>query len=115
MHNTDIDAIIAADIQYMSAGLPLDGCRPAGCEFANRIGFTAERFEGYLWEVDNTCYLSLVISRQPGQGHFSELLAALKRHGFSIVVPQPLGTMQTILTKKGFRPSAEDPTMWAQA
>lgn len=114
MPNLDIDALIAADIQYMSAGLGQDGFRPAGSEFANQVGFTSERFDGYLWEDKDTCYLSLVISKQPGQGHLSEVLSALTKLGYTVKVPNPIGTMQNILIKKGFAPSQEDPSMWIQ-
>ncbi len=106
---------IAEDLAYLSAGADPDGCRPAGSEFADSVGFTAERFDGYLWVTGNVCWLSLVVSRQPGLGHLSEVLRRLAVAGFEIRVPNPSDDMQAILVRKGFVPSQQDPLTWTAA
>lgn len=106
---------IAEDLAYMTAGADPDGCRPAGSEFATVVGFTAERFDGYLWLSSAVCWLSLVVSREPGRGHLSEVLRRLTACGFEIRVPNPTVDMRAILALKGFSPMPEDPLTWTRA
>jgi hypothetical protein len=108
----EIADIIAADIAYLNDGADPNGCEPVGSEFCVSVGFDVQRFEGYLWRSGQTCWISLVVSKQPGQGHFSELLNRLRARGFEVRVPNPAEDMQGILRHKGFSILDDDPLMW---
>lgn len=66
--------------------------------------FPADKFEGYLWGFENAVWLSLIISRQPGKGHLSQLFKDIWATGRDVVVPTPLGHMEAICQAKGFVP-----------
>jgi len=68
----------------------------------NPYGFTAERFDGYLWQLDGAVMISLIVARQPGAGHFRELVETILASGQSVKVPTPFANMQRILAKNGF-------------
>lgn len=114
MTESAVEQVIADDIAFLSAGADSDGYRPIGSEFAIRTGFTEDLFEGYLWESGKSCFVSAVFSKQPGKGNFGRLLANIESLGFSVKVPCPLAVMQSILTRKGFGPSVEDPMVWCR-
>jgi len=71
-------------------------------EKAVALGFTSDKFHGYLWEMDGSIIISLIISLKPGQGHLSALFDAIWRAGYAVKVPIPSGHMVAILTQKGF-------------
>ncbi len=105
-------AAIEEDLAWLNAGADPDGCAPAGSERAQALGFTAERFQGYVWLSGTTCWLSLVVSLQPNQGHLSELISQLASRGYEIRVPNPTPDMQARLARKGFAPDALDALTW---
>lgn len=81
-------------------------------EFAKQIGFTSDKFVGWLWKEESRIIISCINSLQPRQGNFSSLLKAIERAGFNIAVPSPLPKMKDILIKKGFTPQIElDPDL----
>jgi hypothetical protein len=84
-----------------------DGLVKPGDELANRFGFTADRFCGWLWKTGDAIYVSFIVSKQPGQGNLSELIDSILSNGYAVKVPTPLGKMQDILRHKGFSPSME--------
>ena len=71
-------------------------------EKAIAFGFTSDKFHGYLWELDGSIYISLIISLKPRQGHLSALFDAIWRAGYAVKVPTPSARMVAILTQKGF-------------
>lgn len=73
----------------------------------NTLGFTSEKFEGWLWKKADSIYISFIESKQPGRGHFSQLLKAILDSGHSVKVPTPFAKMQQILVKKGFTKTIE--------
>ena len=75
-------------------------------------GFTKANFEedSYLWITGKKCTISFIVSKKKGHGNFSKLVQAIEKDGFRIEVPTPLGQMQAILMKWGFRPG----TQWAE-
>jgi hypothetical protein len=84
-----------------------DGMIGIGSEAAGRLGFTADKFCGWLWKTGDAIYVSFVVSRQPGQGNFSALVDSILSNGCAVKVPTPLGKMRDILQHKGFSPSME--------
>lgn len=104
----EIQAIIDADIAYMNDGAQDARMHEPGSTFCDAIGFTADRFDGYLFEDGKVCYLSLVVAKQPGQGHFSRVLDELDKLGMEVRVPTPSIQMQAILNAKGFGPLEQD-------
>lgn len=75
--------------------------------FADEVGFTRDRFDGYLWRIGQVVYISLVVSKQPGEGHLSALFEALSSRGYTVRVPTPLAKMEAILRGKGFEEKRE--------
>lgn len=70
---------------------------------ALEFGFTSALFFGYLWRKQNEIWISMIISRRKGRGHFSQLLKKIEELGFDTVVPTPFPFMREILLKKGFK------------
>jgi len=75
--------------------------------FAKELGFTSDRFEGWLGKKDEYIYISFIESLQPGQGHLSELFNNILKRGYGIKVPTPFAHMKAIIKKKGFRQTTE--------
>lgn len=71
------------------------------------MGFTSDRFDGWLGKKDRYIYISFIESLQPGQGHLSELFNNILKRGYGIKVPTPFVHMKAIITKKGFRRTSE--------
>ena len=85
----------------------LNYCIQPDSEEGRAYGFTSARFEGWLWRDGPRVLLSLIISKQPGRGHLSELIGGIEAAGLRVACPTPLGRMQAILTRKGFTPHTE--------
>ena len=75
-------------------------------------GFTEANFAGdsYLWITGKRCTISFIESKKKGKGNFSKLVKAIEKDGFTVEVPTPLGLMQAILTRWGFKHDLE----WAE-
>jgi len=84
-----------------------------GSDFANKIGFTKDLFDGYLWRLDNnTIVISLIHSLKPQQGNVSRFIDHLLESGFTVEVPSPFPGMQSILERKGFiKETRKDPQL----
>jgi len=70
--------------------------------FASEIGFTSDKFDGYLWYTSGIITISVIISKQPGHGNFGRLLRAIRDRGFITHVPTPSRRMTAILKAKNF-------------
>jgi hypothetical protein len=80
--------------------------------FAKEIGFTSDRFEGYLWREDNFITISCIMSKQPLKGNLTQLFKAINSKGFKIQVPTPFPAMELILKCHGFKKTKlNDPLM----
>lgn len=73
-----------------------------------RLGFTSDKFEGWLWHEGDRIMISMIISLQEGQGHLSALFKAIEDEQLRIAVPIPFPQMAAILQRKGFKPHTED-------
>ena len=75
--------------------------------FALEVGFTSDRFSGYISKVDNTVYISAIMSLQPGNGNFSKLIHTLLSKGYTVKIPNPFPNMQAIAAHLEFEQSYE--------
>ena len=64
--------------------------------------FPKENFDGYLWGKESCVWISLIESKNPGQGNLSRLFSTILSQGRTIKVPTPFAHMETILRHKGF-------------
>jgi len=84
-----------------------DGIIELDSELGKRLGFTSDKFDGYLWKIGNYIYISFIESKNKGKGNFSRFLQEIIKAGFGIKVPTPMGRMPLILAHKGFKPTTE--------
>ena len=85
-----------------------DGQIDPDSEAGKLIGFTADKFEGWLWKSGDRVMISMIISLQPGKGNLSALFAAIEALGLRVAVPAPFAHMREILRRKGFKKSHEN-------
>jgi hypothetical protein len=87
-----------------------DGRIAVDSNYAKELGFTSDKFtrDSYLWKSGDRIMISLIVSRHPGQGHLSELFAAIEARGLRVAVPTPSADMRRILKQKGFVPHMEE-------
>lgn len=71
---------------------------------AKAFGLTSDLFDGYLWRKGDQIWVSMIISKEPGQGHFKQVVKNIEDAGYKVVVPCPLGVMPEILKHWGFKP-----------
>lgn len=71
--------------------------------FARELGFTSDKFSGYLWKKDNYIVISFIVSLFEGRGNLSNLFRSIQSKGFGIKVPTPFAKMKMICIAKGFR------------
>lgn len=86
---------------------------PIGHPLATDLGFTADRFSGYLWLMGSDLYVSLVDARVRGQGHFRAFVEAALAKGLTVKIPTPLGRMEHIVRRWGFEHTFEPSEMGA--
>ena len=80
-----------------------EGIIEPNSEFGRELGFTSDKFDGWLWKFGNWIYISFIRSKQKRQGNFSSLLHTISQCGFGIKVPNPSGLMKKILQEKRFK------------
>jgi len=91
----------------------IDGIIELNTPIANELGFTEDKFFGYLWKRGDMIIISFIESRHPGKGNFSKLVNTILSKGFTVGVPTALRQMQAILISKGFTPYRDgDCRMW---
>jgi len=84
-----------------------DGIIELDSPFARQLGFTGDKFDGYLWKEGNYIYISAVISKKPKKGNLKRLFRRIQELGYGIKVPTPLGVMRVIVKKYGFKRTVE--------
>ena len=75
--------------------------------FAQELGFTSDKFVGWLAKQEEYIYISFIESVDRRQGNLSKLFDRILELGYSIKVPAPLGLMKNIVQKKGFTQTEE--------
>lgn len=82
-------------------------------DFCKEIGFTKDKFDGYLWSSEyNTITLSIVWSIYPGKGNFLTVLNNIKDRGYNILAYDTSKRMTKILEKFGFSKNEEYSCMY---
>jgi len=71
--------------------------------FGKKLGFTSDKFEGYLWLEGDYVMISLIISKLPGQGNLLKLFDRILSLGYGIKVPVPSVKMSMILVTHNFK------------
>jgi len=89
-----------------------DGEIKLGTPIATYLGFTPDKFEGYLWHKANCIIISLIISKRPKQGNVSRLFERILSLGYSIAVPTPSNRMRAIVKAKGFVQTWQWDDLW---
>ena len=72
-----------------------------------QLGFTSDKFDGWLWKRGNCIYISFIESKDAGKGNLSRLFDNILKQGYVIKVPTPMGRMVSILIEKGFKRTME--------
>ena len=85
-----------------------DGQIKPDSEMGKALGFTSDKFDGWLWKTGDRVMISMIVSRHEGKGHLSALFKAIEERGFQVAVPSPFARMQSILKRKGFAMHLED-------
>lgn len=83
----------------------LDGIINLDTDRAKVLGFTSDKYDGYLWKQDGAIMVSFIVSKQ--RGNFRELVRRIHALGLTVKVPTPLGRMQEILLKNGYEHTTE--------
>lgn len=92
---------------------PVHGTKPAwvvepGDPFGAEIGFTPDKFSGYLSKVGETIWVSAILSASPHKGNFSRLVHECLHRGYVVKIPNPFPNMQRIAAHLGFTQTYED-------
>ena len=66
----------------------LDGIVKLDDANAKRIGFTSDKYDGYLWKQSDAVVVSFIVSKQ--RGNFRELVRRIHALGLTVKVPTPL-------------------------
>ena len=75
-----------------------------GSKFGKELGFTSDKFEGYLWRNGNTeIVIPLIESLHPGKGNFTNLAKTLMDRYQVIYIPVVSNKMKSVATKLGFK------------
>jgi len=74
-----------------------------GTSFANELGFTPDKFDGYLWKSGEHIVISFIISLQERRGNLKRLFKTIQDKGFGIKVPTSFARMKKICMEQGFR------------
>lgn len=76
-------------------------------DFAKKLGFTSDKFHGYLFKIKNDIYISMIVSLHMGKGNVSKLFNRVLELGYNLKVPLPILDMVDIVKKKGFEKTIE--------
>ena len=67
----------------------IDGIINLDTERGRELGFTRDRYGGYLWKTGDSIIISFIESKQ--RGNFRELVRRIHEHGWTVmwVLPPP--------------------------
>jgi len=85
----------------------MDGVIELDTAFAKRLGFTSDKFDGYLWKDGGFIIISFIMSKQEGKGNLSNLFHKIQELGYGIKVPTPFAKMKAIVQTHGFKETVE--------
>ncbi|MDD4970743.1 MAG: hypothetical protein PHT07_15055 [Paludibacter sp.] len=70
-------------------------------EFGIKLGFTSDKFDGYLWDSKEYITISFIESIDPNKGNLKRLFDRIEELGYGIFVPTPFERMRSICVKRG--------------
>lgn len=89
-----------------------DGIIELDSDAGKILGFTSDRFDGYLWRAGQSVSISFIQSYE--RGNFRALVARIHELGLRVDVPTPLGRMQSIVRRNNYsRRIVNDPALGA--
>lgn len=88
-----------------------DGPVHLDSDFAKKIGFTSDKFDGYGWILGKSFYVSFIVSKDEGKGNFRAMVDRLIQAGLTVKVPTPFARMKDICTRYGFTEKVEQTDM----
>lgn len=80
-----------------------DGIIELDTDRGKTLGFTSDKFDGYLWKTGNYIIISNIESLNQGQGNLSKLFSSIQKIDMGIKVPTPFARMKAIIIEKGFK------------
>lgn len=80
-----------------------DGMVSLDSELGIGLGFTSDKFDGYLWHEGGSIWVSFIESIHQGQGNLKKLFDAIEENGFMLIVPTPFARMQHICEQRGMK------------
>ena len=84
-----------------------DGIINLDSDRGKSIGFTSDKFMGYLWKTGEHIIITVINSLEPNKGHLKALFTTIEAQGYKIKVPTPFANMTEILIRMGFQGSIE--------
>lgn len=78
-----------------------DGLIDLDSDYGKTLGFTSDRFDGYLWRADGAIIISAITSK--AKGNFRCLVETILGAGLAVRIPTPLAEMRRIVEKEGYR------------
>jgi len=65
-----------------------------------QLGFTSDKYEGYLWKQKNSVIISFIMSK--ARGNFRALVQRIHALGYTVEVTTPSARMREIVVKNGY-------------
>ena len=84
-----------------------DGIIELDTDRAKELGFTSDKYFGYLWKKGNYVIISTIGCNRQNSGYLRELFALIQKKGYGIKVPNPFPKMEEICKHYGFKKTSE--------
>ena len=92
-----------------------DGHIAPDSEEGSELGFTEDKFSGWLWKNGDRIIVSMIESKQQGKGNFKWLIDNIKAQGYKVDIPTPIGRMSDILRDNGYKMRIVNDPIWGSA
>ncbi|MFA5313473.1 MAG: hypothetical protein WC375_09200 [Methanomassiliicoccales archaeon] len=80
-----------------------DGIIELDSPLGKELGFTSDKFDGWLWKRGREISISMIISKEEGKGNFKALCERILAVGFAVLIPTPMGRMEGIVRKADYK------------
>jgi len=87
-------------VNELIVGVIGEGCIEPDSELGIKLGFTSDKFDGWLWDSGDYITISFIESRDPGKGNLKQLFDNIENMGYGIFVPTPFDRMRKICEKR---------------
>lgn len=85
----------------------MNGLVTIDSEFSKMVGFTSDKFAGYLWREGNRVLCTILACKNPCEGEVVKLFQNIEERGLHPCVPNPSRRMRRVLRKAGCVPRKE--------